>query len=70
MMASFISFMIGGLIGVITMALAVAAGDADRCENCLMRDKDWIPRSYYENVIQALTEKHAKEIEEWEREHE
>lgn len=34
MMVNLICFIIGGLCGVVTMAVAVVAGDADRCEDC------------------------------------
>ena len=34
MIVKFICFMAGAIIGMITTALAVAAGDADRCDEC------------------------------------
>ena len=40
MITNFICLMIGAFMGVITMAVAVAAGDADRCDECMrMREE-------------------------------
>ena len=40
MIVKFICFMAGAFIGMITTALAVAAGDADRCDECVrMREE-------------------------------
>lgn len=40
MITKFLIFFAGAMIGLITMALAAAAGDAERCEDCLrMREE-------------------------------
>ena len=40
MITNFIIFIVGGILGVITTALAVVAGDAERCEDCMrMREE-------------------------------
>ena len=40
MIVHLICFMVGAIFGLITAALAVAAGDADRCDECVrMREE-------------------------------
>ena len=40
MITNLLIFFAGAMIGLITMALAAAAGDAERCEDCLrMREE-------------------------------
>ena len=40
MVVNLICFIAGGFIGLLTMALAAAAGDADRCDECVrMREE-------------------------------
>ncbi len=34
MLGFIIGLIVGGTVGVITMALCTAAGQADKCENC------------------------------------
>ena len=39
MVTNFICFIVGGFIGLITMALACVAGDADRCAECIKQQE-------------------------------
>ena len=39
MLGFIIGFLSGGLVGVITMCLCTAAGQADKCDNCTGMDK-------------------------------
>ena len=40
MITKMLIFLLGAFIGMVTTALAAAAGDADRCAECQRRRKD------------------------------